>query len=879
MKRILLLLAISVLVLCNAFGQEIAKRTYKAVKTESMPVIDGHLSDDAWMAGEWQGDFTQFEPFEGAKPSQPTEFKILYDNNFIYVGIKAFDSEPDSIVDRMTRRDNSDGDNVGIIFDSYYDQRTGFAFVVSSAGVKTDQIFVNDGQTQDPTWDPVWFVRTARFDGGWSAEMKIPLTQMRFKSESADLWGLEVIRQIYRHREMSLWQEVPRNASGFVHMFGHLEGLGELKPRKQADLTPYLVGSHERYQGEAGNPFAKGSDFKATAGIDGKIGLTNNLTLDFTVLPDFGQVEADPSEVNLTAYETFFQERRPFFIEGRNITSFRIGFGDGGDMANDNLFYSRRIGRKPQLSPEVNEGEYSYVPRQARILGAVKMTGKTGNGLSVGIVEAIAAEEKAEIDFDGERRFQTVEPLTNYFVSRVQKDFNKGNTMIGGVYTNTWRNIDGTEITSLHKTANTGGVDFTQYWGSKNYMASATFAVSQVDGPTQAIAATQRNSVHYFQRPDADYVTYDPSRTSLSGYAGNIQIGKVGGRWNMMAFTLFKSPGFESNDLGYVRKSDEIGEFLWSAYSFNKPFSVFNRVRLNSNLWSFWDFGGNYTGTGGNFSAYAQFRNMWSTQMGFNKNFGYQVSNTQLRGGPAMRMTGYNSIWGSVSTDNRKKLIANLSVNYRVGDENSNSYKSTGLLLTYRPANTLSIRINPSYSVNENQLQYVSRQTFGDESRYILATLNQKVLALAVRVNYNITPDLSIEFWGQPFLAAADYSKFKMVTSPKADKYTDRFHEFDATELAYNSDEKRYYVDENRDGTSDYRFSNPDFNSDEFLSNLVIRWEFSAGSTIFLVWSQNRDYYEREGAFEVWNNVNNLFTNKKPYDVFLIKFSYRFGLR
>jgi hypothetical protein len=879
MKKIILNLVLLFLLTIVGFGQEITKRSYKAVKTEKMPVIDGNLDDDTWLEGEWQGDFTQHEPYEGVSPRQQTQFKILFDDSFIYVGIKAFDSVPDSIVTRMTRRDNVDGDNVGIVFDSYYDQRTGFGFMVSSAGVKADQIFANDGQTQDQTWDPIWFAKTAMFDGGWSAEMKIPLTQLRFKAASDGLWGVEVLRSLYRHRETSLWQPIPRNASGFVHMFGLLDGVGELKPRKQADITPYVVGSHERYQSVSGNPFAKGNDFRATAGVDGKFGLTNNLTLDFTILPDFGQVEADPSEVNLTAYETFFQERRPFFIEGRNITSFRIGIGDGGDMSNDNLFYSRRIGRRPQLSPQLLDGEYSDVPRQARILGAVKLTGKTSNGISIGIVEAIAAEEFAEIDLDGERRYQTVEPMTNYFVGRLQKDFNKGNTILGGVFTNTLRDFDGADITTMHKTANTGGVDFTQYFKDKNWMITSTVAVSQVAGPAEAIAATQRNSVHYFQRPDADYVTYDPTRTTLSGHAGNLQMGKVGGNWNFVAFTIWKSPGFESNDLGYVRKADEIGQLFWSAYNFNKPFSIFNRVRLNSNLWSFWDFGGNYTGTGGNFSVFAQFKNMWSSQVGTNIGFGDQVSNTQLRGGPAMRIPGANSLWGNVSTDNRKKIIANLSANYRVGKDGFSNSFNTGLLITYRPVNTLSVRINPTYSVSENQMQYISRQTYGSESRYILGTLNQKVLALAVRVNYNITPELSIEYWGQPFLAAAGFRDYKVVTSPTAEEYNDRFELYGSDQLSYNSTLMRYSVDENRDGTTDYSFSDPNFNSDAFLSNLVVRWEFSAGSTVYLVWSQNRDYYEREGGFAVWNNVNNLFTNKKPYDVFLIKFSYRFGLR
>ena len=878
MRRLSTLLLITALVTSNAFGQETAKRTYRAVRVEQPPLIDGVLNDETWTVGEWQGDFTQFEPNEGKKPSQPTEFKILYDDNYIYVAIKAFDSSPDSIVDRMTRRDNLDGDNVGIIFDSYYDLRTGFAFFVSSAGVKTDMIFTNDGQSEDPTWDPIWFVRTARFDGGWAAEMKIPLSQMRFQAESSDSWGLEVARQIYRHREMSFWQPIPRNAPGLIHMMGLLEGLGELRPRKQADITPYTVGSYERYQGQPGNPFSGGSDFRATAGVDGKIGITNNLTLDFTVLPDFGQVEADPSEVNLTAFETFFQERRPFFIEGRNITSFRLGIGDG-DLGNDNLFYSRRIGRRPQLSPSLEDGEYSSIPRQSRILGAVKLTGKTAGGLSVGIVEAITAEEKAEIDNEGERRFQTVEPLTNYFVSRVQKDFNKGNTMIGGVFTNTWRNFDESEITSMHKTANTGGIDFTQFFRDKNWTLSATASLSRVAGPEQAIAATQRSSVHYYQRPDADYLTYDPTRTSLSGHAGNVQFGKVGGNWNFMFFNTWKSPGFESNDLGYVRRSDEIAQVFWSGYSINKPFSIFNRIRFNTNVWNFWDFGGNFNGTGGNFNLFTQFKNMWSTSVGYNVNLNNQVSNTQLRGGPAVRLPGYNSIWFNVSTDTRKKLTINSSFTYREGNEGYSSMRSAGILFTYRPLNTLSIRINPSYSVSGNQLQYVTRQSFSGDPRYIMASLSQKVLSLSFRVNYNITPDLSVQYWGQPFLAAADFRQFKMITEPKADNYTDRFHIFDDSQISYNSDEKRYYIDENRNGSTDYRFNDPNFNSDAFLSNLVVRWEFSAGSTIFLVWSQSRDYYIREGELDIRSNLNGLFTDRKPYDVFLIKFSYRFGLR
>jgi len=877
MKTIASIFILTILFSSHASGQGSEKRSYKAVRTEQIPKIDGILDDQSWDAGAWEGAFTQFQPSEGKAPGQPTEFKILYDDSYIYVAFKAFDSAPDSIVDRMTRRDNLDGDNVGVIFDSYYDLRTRFAFFVSSAGVKSDFIFANDGQSQDPTWDPVWYAATARFSEGWSAEMRIPLNQLRFKSNSGDLWGLEVARVIHRYNELSFWQAIPRNAPGMVHMFGTLEGLENVKTRKQIDLTPYTVGSYENYGKEEGNPFRTGSDFRGRFGLDGKIGVTSNLTLDFTVLPDFGQVEADPSEVNLTAYETFFQEKRPFFIEGRNITSFRVGIGDG-DLGNDNLFYSRRIGRMPQLYPTTGAGEYSYIPRTTRILGAAKITGKTQNGLSIGVLNAVTADERAEIDLEGERRFETVEPLTNYFVSRVQKDINKGNTIVGAVFTNVLRDFDESEITSLHKTASSAGVDFTRYFAKKNWMLTATAAVSNVQGPAEAIAATQRSSVHFYQRPDAGYVNYDPGRTSLTGHAGNVQFGKVGGNWNIVYFTIWKSPGFETNDMGYTRKADEFGQLIWSAYSINEPFSIFNRVRFNFNQYNFWDFGGNFLSAGGNFSIYSQFKNMWSFQIGYNGS-GPATSNTLLRGGPAMKVPAINGMFVYLSSDSRKKLTFYTNGGYRKGNRgySENMYVNTGV--TWRPLNTLSVSASPNYSVSRSQLQYVSLRKFGEEDRYLFGSLSQSVLSLSLRINYNITPDLSLQYWGQPFLAAIDFSEYKMITSPQDKEYSNRFHVFDDGQIIYNGEQNRYYVDENRDGSHDYSFSNPDRNSDVFLSNLVARWEFRPGSVIYLVWSQNRNYYEPVGAFAVWNNITNLFTAEKPYNVFLVKFSYRFGLR
>ena len=349
MKRSILLTVILILLSFQTFGQPIERKQYKATKIQLAPLIDGILDDEAWKSGDWIDDFTQNEPYSGRPASQRTEFKILFDENNLYVAFKAYDTSPDSIVNRLTRRDQADGDLVGIIVDSFHDLRTGFLFGVSSAGVKYDQMFTNDGQNTDESWDPNWWVKTSVNKDGWVAEMKIPLSQVRFEKNSGDVWGLEMARILYRKNETSFWQHIPKDAPGLVHLFGELTGLEKIKPRKIFDITPYGVARAETYKKEPENPFlASGKSTALNGGIDAKIGVTNNMTMDLTINPDFGQVEADPSEVNLSAYETFFREKRPFFIEGNNITNFGLGIGDG-EVGNDNLFYSRRIGRRPQL--------------------------------------------------------------------------------------------------------------------------------------------------------------------------------------------------------------------------------------------------------------------------------------------------------------------------------------------------------------------------------------------------------------------------------------------------------------------------------------------------------------------------------------------------
>lgn len=872
MKRICILAFLLGLSLFS-HGQELAKKLYTTYRAEVAPVINGNLNDDAWQDGSWAGDFIQYEPYEGRKPSQETEFKICFDDLHLYVAFKAYDTAPDSITNRMSRRDNADGDMVFIVFDSYHDLRTGFTFGVSSAGVRFDQIMSNNGNSEDSSWDPIWQAKAKIYDWGWAAEMKIPFTQLRFQKNSNDVWGLEAARIIFRHNEQSLWQHIPRSAPGFIHAIGELEGLHEVEPRKQLDITPYVVGAYNNYEAEEGNPFADGSDFGGNIGFDAKIGVTNNLTLDLTMFPDFGQVEADPSEVNLSAFETYFEEKRPFFIEGSSITSFNVGLGDG-DAGNDNLFYSRRIGRRPHGDPSLESGEYAKVPHFTDIIGAAKLTGKTKNGWSIGVLESVTKEVKAEIDNSGNRSDQIIEPLTNYALARLQKDFNEGNTIIGAAVTNTIRNLDNTDLTWLHKNATTAGIDFQQRFNDKNYMFNLSLYMSNVQGSEEAIANTQKAPARYFQRPDADHLEYDETLTSLTGHGGKLEFGKIGGKWNFIFLNTWKSPKMEINDMGFMREADNMINVLWTGYNWTEPFSIFRSLGGGINFWTSFDFGANFLGNGYEGNMNAQFNNFWSGGIGGGYS-DHQTSNGMLRGGPSILVPDSWRLWYRIGTDQRKKVSFVFFVNHNRAGEKSRNSNTFSTSMTIRPHNSLNISLTPSYSTTKAEMQYFSGMTLNDKDRYVFASLDQQIISLSLRVNYNITPDLTIQYWGQPFSGNIRFNEYKIITDPRAEEYSDRFHTWDnETEITLSDDV--YTV-----STADYSFDfdNPDFKTNEWLSNLVVRWEFLPGSTAYLVWSQTRGYTGGPGDYNLGDNLDYLFSDKKANNTFLIKFSYRFGLR
>lgn len=880
-KRILIS-QVLIVILANNFGQTIdsaiTKRTYQTTFANRAPEVDGLENDDCWNLVEWSSNFIQTSPAENKPPSQETAFKILYDNDNLYIFIRAFDTEPDKISRIMSRRDNFSGDMVFVDIDSYFDKQTDFLFAASASGAKSDAAVSQNGQNEDESWNPIWYLETSIDDKGWCAEMKIPLSQLRFGKKEAQIWGLEVTRNIYRIQERSQWQFIPKGSPGRVHLFGELHGIKSIKPKHQVEIMPYAVARTERFEKIEGDPFNTGKLSKISAGIDGKVALTNDFTLDFSVNPDFGQVEADPSEVNLTAFESYFSERRPFFVEGKNIFEFMPNQSIViHNMYSDNMFYSRRIGRYPHNYPSVGSNEFVKMPESTTILGAMKISGKTKKGLSVGILESVTAMEEALIESEGSRRRETVEPLTNYFTGRIQQDFNKGETTIGGIFTAVNRDIKVETLDYLHNAAYTGGVDFRHNWKERTWYLAGNAEFSSVQGKPAALINTQTSSARYYQRPDAENLSVDSSLTALPGYGTSMKFGKSSQKKIQFETSLtLRSPGLEFNDIGYMRYSDIIHHGTWVAYYIRNPFAIFNNFYLNTNYWMYWNFSGDLLSTNTNINFNSQFKNRWRLNGNFNRQ-SESISTTLLRGGPSMIMPGKQNFNFNIGSDPSKKLSFFIGNYHGSGDVKSSSGHEYYASINVRPLNSISISLEPGYGIEKSEMQYVTTQTLNGNPLYLFGKLDQKTLSLTFRINYTINPELSLEYYGQPFISAGKYTSFKRITDVKSDLFRDRYQSFSNEEIAFNSENNSYSVDLDGDTNEDFSFGNPDFNFRQFRSNLVVRWEYLPGSTIYLVWSQGRTSTDSNGSFSYGNDMKNLF-NVTPRNVFLLKFSYWFSM-
>lgn len=834
------------------------------------PKIDGLLDDPAWEQVPWGGgNFRQRSPDAGAEPSVQTWFKILYDEKNVYLAFKNLDPEPNKIVKRMSRRDGFDGDWIEVNIDSYADKRTAFSFTCSVSGVKGDEYVSNNGENWDTSWDPIWYLKTSINEEGWIAEMRVPLSQLRFTDKPEHTWGIQIQRLFFRNQERSMWQYFPPTESGWVHRFAELNGIKGIKPQKQLEIQPYVVARTETFQKEEGNPFRTGQTSDLAAGVDAKIGITSDITLDLTVNPDFGQVEADPSQVNLTAFELFFREQRPFFIEGNNILDFPLH-----TFSSDNLFYSRRIGRSPQGSVSISSNEFAEQDSRTTILGAAKLTGKNKNGFSWGILESITAPERATIDSLGETTYQTVEPTTNYFVARAQQDINKGNTLVGGMFTATNRKIEDPSLEWLHKEAYTGGVDLVHNWKERKFFFRTKVFMSYVKGSTEAITNTQRSSERYFQRPDNNRMDVDSSRQSLLGSGGTFVIGKQSGRLTYDLGASWLSPQLELNDIGFLLQTDKVRQWTFLQYRVPKPVGITRSQYYNAFHSNAWDFDGRMLGRDYELNMFFELKNLWEMGNGVGYTE-FSSSNADLRGGPSIRYPGNINYWFYASTDRRKKLQISVNPQFLWGMDDFQRNINLEMDLTYRPTNALRISASPGWYQSRNQMQYVATGEASGQPRYVVGEIDQSTFRVSFRLTYMITPNLSIQYWGQPFGTAGQYTQFKNITDGQAVEYQRRFMPIPSSWLSLNGDQ--YQVDENNKGSVDYSFNKPDFNFGQFRSNMVVRWEYIPGSTLFLVWTQ-----EMNGAFYTPKDGNhNTYAfdfNQQAHNVFVLKFTYRFVL-
>ena len=853
-------------------SSSVKKRIYTAKSTGNIdvPIIDGKLDDAAWEIVEWGNDFIEWRPDENTPPSEQTRFKIIYDAKYLYVGVRAFDKSPDSIVQRLGRRDQFDGDWVEVNIDSYHDLRTGFSFTASAAGVKGDEFISNNGNNWDGSWNPIWQTKSSIDEEGWTCEMKIPLSQLRFNNDDEQVWGLQIQRRFFRKEERSLWQRKPQKASGWISEMGELHGLKNLKPQKQLEIQPFTVTQLETYPAEDGNLYRDGSDLKLNGGLDAKIGITNDLTLDLTVNPDFGQVEADPAAINLDGFEIFFREQRPFFVENKNIFDYRFGRNQ------DNLFFSRRIGRSPQGYPDVPDNAFVDQPQNTTILGAAKFSGKTKSGWSIGILESLTSKEFADIDIEGDRSRELVEPSTNYFVGRLQKDFNNRNSYVGGIFTATNRKLKN-NLDYLRKAAYSGGLDLKHQWKDREYFVEGNIVASHITGSKEAITNTQESLTHLFQRVDASHIDVDPNRTSLSGTGGRFSAGKVaGGNWTYDGGFIWRSPELELNDIGFLRQADEMRQYFNLRYRTLKPFGAFRDISTRFEQFTTYDFDGNYNRIQYELNLDANFKNNWAVDIGM-AHKPRIFTNTILRGGPRYRFSRENFSYVFFRSDRRKEISFRAGYVYSQAKQNHFSFLNLEAGVTYQPSDALRISLSPEYSKNPNKTQYVTETDFNGTPRYITAKIDNQTLSAALRINYTINPNLTIQYYGQPFISRGTYTNFNYITNPIANDLYDRFQLFNDSQISFDENNEMYFVDEDLDGITDYEIENPDFSFVQFRSNLVVRWEYIPGSEIFLVWSQGVTSFA-DSSDDLFRGIETGILDQKPENIFLIKATYRFVL-
>lgn len=832
--------------------------------------VDGDLDEAVWRSARWINDFRQKDPDIGAAPTQHTEVAFAYDDDALYIAGRMHDTEPDRILDLVTRRDQGGRTDIVLFsFDTYGDRRTAYTFAVTAAGSRSDWYHPRDREyNRDHTFDPIWEAATRLDSAGWTVEARIPFSQLRF-NEGVDAWGLNINRWMPGRQEDLYWVVVPREEPGWSSQMGRLTGLAGVQPQRRLEVSPYVAGDLALTSDalvNAADPFASGSEFTGRVGADLKYGLGPNLTLDATVNPDFGQVEADPAIVNLSAFETFFPERRPFFTEGANLLS-------GGSLPG--YFYSRRIGTAPHGAAP---GDFREMPEVTTILGAAKLTGRLGSGLSIGAIGALTAPETATT-YDaaggmfGEVR---VEPTTGYGVVRLQQEVGASRSTFGLMGTAVARHFADDDPTRgiLAANAFTGGGDFNLRLDGGMYEIRGHAGLSYVEGSPEAIGFLQRSSAHYFQRPDQDHVRLDPTRTSLLGGTAALEVEKTGGEhWLWNAGVWGDSPELELNDLGRLSRADDLQSWGGLTYRETTPGDVFRNYSVRLGAGSGWNFGGIRTGTNVNATLDGQFTSYWSANLRVAHDFD-AMDDRLTRGGPRMGRAAFQSVSARVSNPHQANVQVTLGGFW--GNLNHGGDYEVSLDVTFEPTDRLRVSLSPEYSRDTNRRQFygfehrADGRTFG--TRYIFSKIEQSEVSLPIRMNYAFHPDLSLELWAQPFAASGRFSEFGEL--PEAASFDLRTYGTDGTTIDESTDPEsgaRTYTI--TDGADEFTVPDRNFNRLSFRSNLVMRWELRPGSTLFLVWQQNLSESAAGGSYVRPGDLLDVF-GAPGRNVLALKMSY-----
>ncbi len=857
-------------------------RTLAALPAGGPIVVDGRLDESVWQA-PGAGGFTQRDPADGRPASEATTVWVAFDRDHIYVAARLDDAEPGKIVGRLGRRDEAvESDWFDVGFDPYHDRRSGYYFGVNPVGSIQDGVISND-EDLDETWDGVW-QSAARIDaGGWTVEMSIPFDQLRFKRRDVQVWGIQFQRLIKRKNEEDHFAWVPKEESGLASNFAELEGLAGIAAGRRLEISPFALARAAYSPAVAGDPFRTGHAYRVDGGFDLKGGLSSNLTMNLSVNPDFGQVEVDPAVINITDQETYYEEKRPFFVEGASI----FEFGRGGPNVyrmfgweDPDLFYSRRIGRSPQGTPEL-DGPGSYaMPDWTTILGAAKVTGKVGRDFNLGVIGAATARENAAIDIGGARSSAEVEPFTTYGVARGLKEFGQGRSGLGFIATGVSRDLEsgGLADTLVRGALAVGADGWTFLDAERDWALAGWGAVTSVHGSAAAITALQRSSLHYFQRPDADWVEVDENATSLTGWAGRLYVNKQKGNLVFNAAVGAMSPGFEANDLGYHVRGDVVNGHVEAGYRVLQPGRAFRTWSVTASYYRNYDFGWNRVGEYVYLDGKVKLLNYWSAALHLDWE-PPKYSHYLTRGGPMAFYPAGESIQGTLASDDRRWLIVRFSAYYRYHPSGGYNY-SFGGGLTWKPSPNFSLSVDPSYTWRYSEGQWVRQvvdplktSTYG--VRYVLSDIHQKTFPVETRINWTFTPRLSLQAYLQPYVGAGDFSRFKELRAARTfdfDYYGEGASTIGFADGVYTVD-----PDGAAGPAAPFTFAEPDFSLKSLRGTVVLRWEYRPGSLLYFVWTQRREDYSDPGDFQLWRDMGDLF-RAPGENIFMIKFSYRFEL-